>query len=101
MAAVKEFRMQLLILMHIIGRQPARAPEILSVRHKNTVKGNYRNLFVEDRLVVFVIQYLTAYAHSSDVKIIHRYLLREVSELVVRYLWLVLPFHFAIEREYF
>jgi hypothetical protein len=29
--AVKEFRIQLLILMHITGGQPARALEILSV----------------------------------------------------------------------
>lgn len=101
MAAVKEFRMQLLILMHITGGQPARAPEILSVRHENTVKGNHRNLFVEDGLVVFVTQYHKGYAMSGDIKIIHRYLPREVSELVVRYLWLVLPFHFAMEREHF
>jgi superfamily II DNA helicase RecQ len=101
MAAVKEFRMQLLILMHITGGQPARAPEILSVRHENTVKGNHRNLFVEDGLVVFVTRYHKGYAMSGDIKIIHRYLPREVSELVVRYLWLVLPFHFAMEREHF
>jgi len=101
MGAVKEFRMQLLILMHITGGQPARAPEILSVRHENTAKGNHRNLFVEDGLVVFVTQYHKGYAMSGDIKIIHRYLPREVSELVVRYLWLVLPFHFAMEREHF
>lgn len=101
MRAVKEFRMQLLILMHITGGQPARAPEILSVRHENTAKGNHRNLFVEDGLVVFVTQYHKGYAMSGDIKIIHRYLPREVSELVVRYLWLVLPFHFAMEREHF
>lgn len=101
MRAVKEFRMQLLILMHITGGQPARAPEILSVRHENTAKGNHRNLFVEGGLVVFVTQYHKGYAMSGDIKIIHRYLPREVSELVVRYLWLVLPFHFAMEREHF
>lgn len=101
MGAVKEFRMQLLILMHITGGQPARAPEILSVRHENTAKGSHRNLFVEDGLVVFVTQYHKGYAMSGDIKIIHRYLPREVSELVVRYLWLVLPFHFAMEREHF
>jgi hypothetical protein len=84
--AIKEFYMQLLILMHITGRQPARALEILSVRYKNTAKGNYRNLFVKDRLVVFVIQYHKGYAMSGDIKIIYRYLLREVSELVVCYL---------------
>jgi hypothetical protein len=101
MGAVKEFRMQLLILMYITGGQPARAPEILSIRHENTAGGNHRNLFVEDGLVVFVTQYHQGYAMSGDIKIIHRCLPREVSELVVCYLWLVLLFHFAKERERF
>jgi hypothetical protein len=78
--------MQLLILMHIIGGQLARALEILSVRYKNIAKGNHRNLFVEDRLVVFVTQYYKGYAISGNIKIIYRYLPREVSELVVCYL---------------
>jgi hypothetical protein len=60
-----------LILMHITGRQLARALEILSVRHKNIAKGNYWNLFVEDGLVVFVIQYYKGYTMSSDIKIIY------------------------------
>ena len=78
--------------MYITGRQPARAPEILSVRHSNTTKGQHRNLFIEDRLVVFVIKYYKGYVISRDIKIIYRYLLRKVGDLVVKYLWLVLPF---------
>ncbi|GME31522.1 hypothetical protein B0A49_14047, partial [Neofusicoccum parvum] len=46
-----------------------------------------------DGLVVFVTRYHKGYAMSGDVKVIHRYLPREVGELVVWYLWLVLPFH--------
>ena len=34
---------------------------------------------------------------SSNVKIIHRYLPREVGELVVYYMWLVLPFQQQLE----
>lgn len=33
---VAEFREKLLVFMHITGSQPARVPEILSVRHSNT-----------------------------------------------------------------
>lgn len=51
--------------------------------------------------MVFVTQYHKGYAMSGDIKIIHRYLPREVSESVIRYLWLVLPFHFAMRREHF
>ncbi|KAK4981040.1 hypothetical protein LTR28_008235 [Elasticomyces elasticus] len=43
--------------MHITGGQPARAPEILSVRYSNTVRGGHRNVFIEDGVVVFVTRY--------------------------------------------
>jgi len=89
---VAAFRGKLLVLMHMTGGQPARGPEILSVRHRNTVQGGHRNLFIEDGMVVFVTRYHKGYEVKGDVKIIHRYLPREVGELVVWYLWLVLPF---------
>ncbi|GME30708.1 putative DNA helicase protein, partial [Neofusicoccum parvum] len=43
-AQVAEFREKLLLLMHITGGQPARGPEILSIRHSNTAKGGHRNV---------------------------------------------------------
>lgn len=43
-------------------------------------------------MVVFVTRYHKGYSLSGDVKIIHQYLLQEVGELLVQYLWLVL-FH--------
>lgn len=89
---VAAFRGKLLVLMHMTGGQPARGPEILSVRHRNTVQGGHRNLFIEEGMVVFVTRYHKGYEVKGDVKIIHRYLPREVGELVVWYLWLVLPF---------
>jgi superfamily II DNA helicase RecQ len=92
MRGVARFRGLLLILMHITGGQPARGTEILSVRHRNTTQGGHRNLFIEDGTVVFVTKYHKGYQMSGDVKIIHRYLPREVGELVVWYLWLALPF---------
>jgi hypothetical protein len=92
MRKVARFRGLLLILMHITGGAPARGTEILSVRHRNTVQGGHRNLFIEDGTVVFVTKYHKGYQMSGDVKIIHRYLPREVGELVVWYLWLALHF---------
>lgn len=89
---IDDFRGQLLVLMHITGGQPARATEILSIRHSNTIQGRHRNLFIEDGMVVFVTQYHKGEQYKADVKIIHRYLPREVGELVVWYRWLVLPF---------
>ena len=92
MRQVDQFRARLLVLMHITGGQPARGTEILSVRHRNTSAGGHRNVFIEDGLVVFVTRYSKQFMMTGDVKIIHRYVPREVGELVVWYLWLVLPF---------
>jgi hypothetical protein len=83
MGRIVEFREKLAVLMHIAGGQPARGPEILSIRHSNTIKEEHRNIFIENSIVVFVTQYHKEYNVSSDVKIIHRYLPREVGELVV------------------
>jgi hypothetical protein len=77
--------------------QPERGPEILSIRHSNTVQGGHRNVFTKDGMVVFVTRYHKGYNVSGDVKIIHRYLSREEGELVVLYLWLVLPFQQWLE----
>jgi hypothetical protein len=89
---VVRFREKLAIAVHVSGGQPARAPELLSIRHYNTDSGGHRNIFVEDGLVVFVTQYHKGFFASNDTKVIHRYLPQEVGELVVWYLWLVLPF---------
>ena len=44
-----------------------------------------------------VTSYHKGYSVSNTTKIIHRYLPRPVSELLVYYLWLVLPFREALE----
>jgi hypothetical protein len=83
---VVEFREKLAVLIHVSGGQPARGPELLSVRHSNTMQGGHRNVFIEDGMVVFVTRYHKGYNLSGDVKIIHRYLPRKVGELVVWYM---------------
>lgn len=94
---VAPFKEKLLVLIHVTGGQPARGPEILSVRHSNTAEVGHRHIFVEDGMVVFVTRYHKGYALQGDVKIIHRYLPREVGELPVWYLWLILPFQQRME----
>lgn len=92
MGRIVEFREKLAVLMYIAGGQLVRGPEILSIRYSNTVNGGYRNIFIEDGMVVFATRYYKGYNVSGDIKIIYRYLPREVGELVVWYLWLVLLF---------
>jgi hypothetical protein len=86
MDRVVKFCEKLAVLMHVSGRQPARGLEILSVQHSNTVQGGHCNVFIEDGMVVFVTRYYKGYNLSGDFKIIHRYLPREVGELVVWYM---------------
>ena len=89
-AQVDRFLEGLLLLVHFTAGQPARGTEITGLQHVNTVY--HRNVFVEDGLVAIVTPYHKGYTCTGTTKIIHRYLPREISELVIYYLWLVLPF---------
>ncbi|KAK3896362.1 hypothetical protein C8A05DRAFT_40130, partial [Staphylotrichum tortipilum] len=71
--AVERFREGMLILMHMLGGMPARSWEIMGIRHMNTENGG-------------------GYRRTGEVKVIYRYVPREVGELLVWYLWLALPF---------
>ena len=53
---VDKFRELLLFCMHVTGGQPARSPEILSLRYKNGFSQD-RNIFVLDGLVMSVTRY--------------------------------------------
>ena len=94
---IDRFRELLLVLFHLCGGQPARAPELLGIRWKNTGQGGTRNIFIENGLVAFVTGYHKGYRSSGNIKVIHRYVPREVGELLVYYLWLVLPFHERVQ----
>ena len=100
LAHVRTFLTKLFLLIHIAGGQPARVPEILTVRHRNSSHDEPRNIFIEDGLVAFVTRYHKGYTVSGEQKIIHRYLPCEVSLMVVQYLWLVLPFIERLESLY-
>ncbi|KAK4242949.1 hypothetical protein C7999DRAFT_36735, partial [Corynascus novoguineensis] len=90
--AMAAFRAQLLVLMHMSGGQPARGTELVTVQYKNGTEGDIRGLFIEDGMVVFVTMYSKTMGMSAKAKVIHRYLPREVGELVVYYVWLAIPF---------
>ena len=83
--AMKVFREQLLVLMHMSGGQPARGTELVTVQYKNGADGDVRGLFIEDGAVVFVTIYSKTMRMSAKAKVIHRYLPREVGELAVYY----------------
>jgi hypothetical protein len=89
---VNAFLRRILLLFHMAGGQPARGTELLILRWRNSDTCDVRNITIENGLVCFVTSYHKNYSTTNSTKIIHRYLPPEVSELVVYYLWLVVPF---------
>jgi hypothetical protein len=86
LAHIRTFLTKLFLLIHIIRGQLARIPEILTIRHHNSSHDESRNIFIKDGLVTFMTRYHKGYVISEEQKIIHHYLLYEVSLIVVRYL---------------
>ena len=86
MKTIRRFKEKLAVLIQINAGQPARAPELLSIRYQNTRTGGYRNIFIEDRKVVLIAAYHKGYNLEGNTKIIYRYLSQEVGDIVVRYL---------------
>ena len=76
---------------HNFGAASA-ATEILGIRYKNTANGGARNIFINHGQVSWVTAYHKNFRQTNEAKVIHRFLPREVGELLVWYLWLVLPF---------
>ena len=62
------------------------------MQYCNAAHSRQQNIFIENSLVAFVTFCYKGYSITNSTKIIHRYLPQEVSELLVYYLWLVLPF---------
>jgi superfamily II DNA or RNA helicase len=89
---------KLLVLLHMTGGQPARGSELRSIRYKNTVAGEERNLFIDEGMLVYVTRYHKGWVMQGKPKVIHRYVPREVADLLIWYLWLVKPFGDALQR---
>ncbi|KFY31504.1 hypothetical protein V493_01048 [Pseudogymnoascus sp. VKM F-4281 (FW-2241)] len=82
----------LLLLIYMLGGQPARGTKLLSLQLRNTIHGLRRNIFIENGLISFVTFYHKGYSVSGSTRIIHRYLPKAISELLVYYAWLIQPF---------
>ncbi|KAF4442502.1 hypothetical protein F53441_11725 [Fusarium austroafricanum] len=89
---LEEFLEYLLFIIHLSGGQAARSLELLTLQHRNTANGRIRNILYDRRLIMLVAGYHKGFSKTERLKIIHRFLPREVSALVIYYLWLVLPF---------
>jgi superfamily II DNA or RNA helicase len=87
---VDKFRMLLLFCVHITGGQPARGPEVLSLRYKNGFLQD-RNIFVLDGQVMTVTRYHKTQSQWDVPKVVPRFLPWRVGQLVCVYLTYVQP----------
>ena len=78
--------------------QPARGTELVTITHVNMPNEQSQEVFVENGLLVYVTMYHKGIWHAGAAKVIHRYLPREVGELLFYYLWMLLPFWQKLER---
>jgi hypothetical protein len=90
--AMKGARRMLAALVHMTGGAPPRGTELVSIKYSNSANGDSRGIFIEFEAVVFVTKYHKNIGQTGKGKVIHRYMPREVGELVVYYLWFVSPF---------
>lgn len=84
--AMRQIREKYLVCMHIAGGQPSRGTEIITIKFKNGGGGVFRNIFVEDGMMVFVTGYHKGFGQSAQPKIVHQFLPQEVGELLFYYL---------------
>jgi hypothetical protein len=87
---MEKFRELLLVLIHFTAGQPARGTEITNITFENGV--TERNIIVERGMVCIRTVYHKGMMQTNYGKIIYRYLPLPVDELLVYYLWLILPF---------
>ena len=81
-----------MILTHFTAGQPPRGTEAIGIRYQNTRNRGVRNVFIEDGLVCIVTGYHKGYESTEQLKIIQRFLPREVGEFMAYYLWIIRPF---------
>lgn len=89
---IDTFLERLLMVIHFTSGQPARGSELLTLCHSNGSLGQHRNIFIEQGMIATVTSYHKGYSTTGSTKIIHRYLPTVVGEVLIYYLWLILPF---------
>jgi hypothetical protein len=58
---VEQFQEKILLIMHMVRGQLARATELLGIRHANTKQGGLRNIFINYGMIAFVTTYYKNY----------------------------------------
>ena len=88
---------KLIVSMHISRGQPARGPEIGSIKVSNSVY-SARNIYVINGRMVFLTMYDKARKRRGNTDYIIRCLPDDISQVLVQYLVYVRPFARALDR---
>ncbi len=89
---VRRFKEECAVLVHLTAGAPARATELISIQVENGLDGRgQRGVFIENGMVDMVTSYHKGWSASKKSKIIHRYVPREVGELIVYSMSLLEP----------
>lgn len=93
----KQFLHQLMVAMHLTGGQPARSPEIGSIKVQNSVTSS-RNVFVINGRVAVVTTYDKAQKRRGKSEYVFRCFPDQLSQVITQYLVYILPFTRVIQK---
>ena len=91
------FLNKLMVSMHVTGGQPARGPELGSIKVSNGIY-SARNIYVINGRVCFLTMYDKARKRRGNTEYIVRCLPDEVGQVLAQYLVYVRPFARALDR---
>lgn len=92
-----EFLELLLICTHILSGQPARGPEITSLKFRNG-SDQERNIFILWGQVFFITRYHKGMTISGKTKLVARFMPWKLGQAFVRYLAYIHPFQTCIQH---
>jgi hypothetical protein len=87
----RRFLRLLMLLMYLTGGQPARGPELGSVKFRNSIL-SMRNLFFIGGKLFYTTEYTKSRAANNHSYFVVRYLPPEVAQLVLLYITYIRPF---------
>ena len=95
-----QFLSKLMVAMHVMGGQPARGPELGSIKVVNSVY-SARNIYVINGRVVFLTVYDKARKRRGNTEYVLRCLPDQLSQILAKYLIYVRPFSQVVgQREW-
>jgi hypothetical protein len=97
LAREKQFLLKLMVAMHIMGGQPARSPEIGSIKVQNSVTSS-RNIFVINGQMAVVTTYDKARKRRGKTEYVFQCFLDQLSQVIAQYLVYVLPFSRVVQK---